>query len=153
MKKKLLSVLLIIAVLASLFAVCATAEDQPLEGEEGVEPRYDPETCPHDHKQSFGQTDPTRKSVGYTAGVQCTDCGKWLSGHEEIPMLSVIKGDLDDSGTIDTKDAVYLLYHVYFSSKYPANQDCNFNGDSKVDSNDAIYLLYHVYFPSKYPLH
>ena len=34
------------------------------------------------------QTDATCLTVGYTAGVFCEDCDKWISGHEEIPAIA-----------------------------------------------------------------
>ncbi len=34
-------------------------------------------------------------SVGYTAGAYCTDCEKWLSGHEELPILDHTDTDFD----------------------------------------------------------
>ena len=43
----------------------------------------------HANKKTVEQQDPTCSEVGYTAGVWCPDCpdgGKWLSGHEEIPV-------------------------------------------------------------------
>ena len=43
----------------------------------------------HANKKTVEQQDPTCSKVGYTAGVWCPDCpdgGKWLSGHEEIPV-------------------------------------------------------------------
>ena len=41
----------------------------------------------HLNKTNYEQSDPTCLNVGYTAGVFCKDCGKWISGHEEIPAL------------------------------------------------------------------
>ena len=40
----------------------------------------------HANKETVEQQDPTCSEVGYTAGVWCPDCEKWLSGHEEIPV-------------------------------------------------------------------
>ncbi len=63
-------------------------------------------------------------------------------------------GDLDGNNSVDANDAIYLLYHVYFPTKYklPDGVTGNFDGKGGVDANDAIYLLYHVFFPTKYPL-
>ena len=68
--------------------------------------------------------------------------------------VEYIKGDVDDNATVDTNDAIYLLYHVKLGSeKYPVNQSTDFNGDGKTDANDAIYLLYYVMLGSeKYPI-
>ncbi len=40
----------------------------------------------HANKKTVEQQDPTCSEVGYTAGVWCPDCEKWLSGHVEIPV-------------------------------------------------------------------
>ncbi len=70
-----------------------------------------------------------------------------------IPLSSTdLPGDLDENGEVDLDDAIYLLYHVNFSSKYPLSQSADFNSDGNTDLDDAIYLLYHVNFPNKYPL-
>ncbi|MBQ7005498.1 MAG: hypothetical protein IJN68_03620 [Clostridia bacterium] len=41
----------------------------------------------HLNKTNYEQSDPTCLNAGYTAGVFCKDCGKWISGHDEIPAL------------------------------------------------------------------
>ncbi len=40
----------------------------------------------------------------------------WTSVSQGAPIL---KGDVDNSGTADPDDAIYLLYHVNFSDSYP----------------------------------
>ena len=40
----------------------------------------------------------------------------WNSVSQSAPIL---KGDVDNSGTADPDDAIYLLYHVNFPSSYP----------------------------------
>lgn len=40
--------------------------------------------CTHKNKTSHAQQDATCTEKGYTAGVYCPDCEKWLSGHEVI---------------------------------------------------------------------
>ena len=69
-------------------------------------------------------------------------------------VVEYILGDLNNNITIETNDAIYLLYHVMLGeNKYPVNQPTDYNGDGKVDTNDAIYLLYHVMLGNdKYPL-
>ena len=39
----------------------------------------------HVNTKEEAQVDATCTEVGYTAGVYCEDCKKWISGHEEIP--------------------------------------------------------------------
>ncbi len=65
-----------------------------------------------------------------------------------------VAGDIDGEEGVDAKDAIYLLYNVFFGDgQYPVDQPCDFNGDDTVDASDAIYLLYHVFFGDKtYPL-
>ncbi len=67
---------------------------------------------------------------------------------------AVMKGDVNDDGSVDRNDAIQVLYYSLFGEEqYPVNQDCNFNGDNTVDRNDAIYLLYHSIFgEEQYPL-
>ena len=47
---------------------------------------------------------PTVRSVGYTAGTQCSRCGAWLSGHEEIPRAeALISGVEEKNGTAEVR--------------------------------------------------
>lgn len=58
-------------------------------------------------------------SVGYTAGTQCSRCGAWLSGHEEIPRAeAVINEPEENSGTVTVgfscgKDSYYVIFAGY----------------------------------------
>lgn len=70
-----------------------------------------------------------------------------------ITIAKVLPGDVDGSGEVTDRDAVYLLYHTFLADRYPVNQDCDFNGDGEVTDKDAIYLLYHTFLPESYPLH
>lgn len=52
-------------------------------------------------------------------------------------------GDVNSDGTIDSRDAIYTLYHFLLDEEaYPVEQDWDFNGDQIMDSRDAIYVLY-----------
>ena len=63
-----------------------------------------------------------------------------------------IRGDVNENGTVDDSEAIYLLYHTFFPEQYPVFQSCDYNGDGKVNDSDAIYLLYYTFFPDSYPL-
>lgn len=44
------------------------------------------QTCAHTHTVHKDAVPATCKSAGYTEGVYCNDCEKWISGHETVPM-------------------------------------------------------------------
>ncbi len=47
---------------------------------------------------------PTVWDVGYTAGTQCSRCGAWLSGHEEIPRVeALISEAAEDGGSVTAR--------------------------------------------------
>lgn len=72
----------------------------------------------------------------------------------KITISGPLKGDVNGNGTVDSDDAIYLLYHALLGeTRYPVNQNCDFDGDGGVDSDDAIYLLYHALLgETRYPL-
>ena len=94
---------------------------------------------------------PTKTEDGYTAHRECTVCGA-KCGYEVIPAHEIIRGDFDDNGVVDKKDAIYLLRHTIMGELYPLNQSGDMNGDGIVDKNDAVYLLRHTLLPKLYPL-
>lgn len=75
-------------------------------------------------------------------------------------------GDLDQNGTFDGEDAIYLLYHSFFPERYALpdhddhrEEDCDgclrvgdLDQSGAVDPADALHLLYHLNFPERYPL-
>ncbi len=63
-----------------------------------------------------------------------------------------VAGDMNENGTVDVGDAIYLLRHVLLSDQYPITQSGDMDGDGDVDVADAIYLLRHTLLPDKYPL-
>ena len=77
--------------------------------------------------------------------VYCKECG----------YMNALKGDVDNDGDVDSDDAVYLVYNVFFGSEdYPVAQSLDFDGDGQETTDDAIYLLYFIYFgEASYPLH
>jgi len=69
------------------------------------------------------------------------------------PTKKYVLGSVSGGDKVTSADAILLLRHTLFPSKYSVNQATDFNGDGKEDSADAIWLLRHTLFPSKYPLH
>lgn len=76
--------------------------------------------------------------------MECNACGA------ERPPYVI--GDLDENGTVDMDDAIYLLFAVNFPSSYLVNQPVDYDKSGTEDMDDAIYLLFAVNFPSSYPL-
>lgn len=65
-----------------------------------------------------------------------------------------VMADVDQSGTTDSDDAIYLLFHVNFPDAYPlpTTSVADVDRSGTADSDDAIYLLFHANFPDVYPL-
>ena len=70
-----------------------------------------------------------------------------------IKISSVMRGDVNGDNSVDSDDAIYLLYYTLLPDTYPVNQNGDMNADGSVDSDDAIYLLYYTLLPDSYPLH
>ncbi len=66
--------------------------------------------------------------------------------------LKYAMGDLDRNGKVDEKDAVYLLWHVFFPKEYPVYAWADFDKSGTVDEKDGVYLLWHTFYPEDYPL-
>ncbi len=56
------------------------------------------ELCAHTHKEEVAAVAATCAEAGYTAGVYCNDCEKWLSGHDTV---TVPHTDTDSDGMCD----------------------------------------------------
>ena len=69
-----------------------------------------------------------------------------------LDLMIHLKGDINGDDSVDSDDAIYLLYYTLLPDDYPINQSGDFNGDGEVNSDDAIYLLYHTLLPDSYPL-
>lgn len=65
---------------------------------------------------------------------------------------TILAGDLNNDGLVNTSDVIYLLMYTYFPEKYPVTSNCDYDKDGLVNTSDVIYLLMHTYFPEKYPL-
>jgi hypothetical protein len=103
----------------------------------------------------YGKAQNESGSVGesHLTLIETTPSGEVLGWTSTSQGTAQIKGDVNNDSDVDLDDAIYLLYHVNFSSTYPVDQPVDFNGDSEEDLDDAIYLLYHVNFSDTYPLH
>ena len=62
-------------------------------------------------------------------------------------------GDMNQDGSVDEVDAIYLLKHTIDSANYPISASGDVNGDGFVDEVDAIYLLKHTIDSANYPLY
>ena len=71
----------------------------------------------------------------------------------KLTIQSFVRGDVNADEQVNTNDAIYLLRHVLYPSKFPINQRGDMNGDAQTNTNDAIYLLRHVLYPAKFPLY
>lgn len=60
--------------------------------------------------------------------------------------------DLNEDGTTDERDAVYLLYHTLLPADYPLTGNADYDANGTVDMQDALRLLYHTLLPNEYPL-
>lgn len=79
-----------------------------------------------------------------------SDCKCNYCGYERY-----LRGDVDNDNDVDSDDAVYLVYNIFFGgAEYPVVQGLDFDGDGLETTDDGIYLLYFIYFGEKsYPLH
>jgi hypothetical protein len=65
---------------------------------------------------------------------------------------TLVPGDVNKDGTVDSKDAVYLLWCTMFPEQCPIPAGADFDGSGQVTPADAEYLLWHILFPEVYPL-
>ena len=99
---------------------------------------------------------------------ECANCGYSEDLEDHVFSLSqstcdvcgyakYVLGDADNDGDVDSEDATYLLYHIFFgeTGEYPIYQSCDFDGSGETDSDDAVYLLYNIFFgeTGDYPLY
>lgn len=91
----------------------------------------------HIHTENKPETPAGCEAVGYTAGVYCTDCGKWVSGHEEIPAKG--HGELK---TEKTKKATCT------AEGYTGDKVCTVC-DEVIEKGKAIQKLAHSYKDGK----
>ena len=88
----------------------------------------------------------------YNFAAPVTDDVHLTAKFEESAASNILKGDLNEDGSVDNLDVEYLLWHTLFPEEYTLNQDGDFTGDGSVDNLDVEYLLWHTLFPEEYPL-
>ncbi len=98
-------------------------------------------------------TTPAR-SIQYNASAPRFACYQSTQTAISIYKVSgtLLRGDVNADGSVDSDDAIYLLRYTLNAANYPINQDGDMNGDGSVDSDDAIYLLRHTLNAVNYPL-
>ncbi len=89
-----------------------------------------------------------RDWYGEDGWVGGTLADNWMFACYYIPP---ILGDMNSNEVVDSRDAIYLLYHTILPETYPVNGETDMDGDGDIDSDDAICLLYHVMLPDIYP--
>ncbi len=116
-------------------------------------------TCYHINKTSHLQQNPTCTSIGYSAGVYCPDCEKWVEGHEVIPATNhpnkKLKSQQDatcitvgyTAGTycpdckkwVEGHVVIEKLPHSFTQYIYDENETCTVDGTktSKCDNCDT----------------
>lgn len=90
--------------------------------------------------------------IGISGEVEyvCAICGEKKT--EVIPALEMKAGDCDRNGTVNSADAVSLLYAVLFPQDFELIGNFDLDGNGKVDEDDVIFLLMCVYFPDEFTL-
>jgi len=162
---------------------------------DGVETRYNPVDnpdmivvtpsnptvgCAHKNTTDVSATEPTCTEIGYTAGVYCNDCEKYISGHTEIPVT-------DHSYTVLQKNETHHWFkcatctatsgnttHTWDEGVVSGNvktYTCTLEGcgqtkteevetvvpgdldqNGVVDNDDLVYLLMYTFFSDEYPV-
>ncbi|MBR3144665.1 MAG: M23 family metallopeptidase [Clostridia bacterium] len=69
-----------------------------------------------------------------------------------VSATNTLTEDLNRDGIFSEEDAIYLLFNVYYSERFPVDQPCDYNSDGLVTDQDAIYLLFHLFYPTSYPI-
>ncbi len=84
------------------------------------------------------------------------DENKWIClDYVVMEEVKAPSGDVNGDGTVNDRDALYLLRYTLMPTNYPiaAGVHLDFNGDGSVNDRDALYLLRYTLMPEQYPLH
>lgn len=111
------------------------------------------EKVPHAHTQYTDNGNGTHT-------VRCENCTDYyIEEHNHKDGICAcgnrlyIPGDMNEDGSVDDADAIYLLYYTIFGDEdFPIYQPADLNGDGVVSDADAVHLLYYTIFPEDYPI-
>lgn len=69
--------------------------------------------CQHASTEDVAAVAPSCTEPGYTAGVRCTSCGKWISGHEVVPATghSYVEGFCEYCGKPEPQGEEVVIYY------------------------------------------
>lgn len=96
----------------------------------------------HINTKNVDEVPATTEKVGYTAGVYCNDCSKYISGHKEIPML-MSYGDVNGDGMVTAADARLALRASVGLESFSETQIkiADIDGSGSVTAADARLIL------------
>jgi hypothetical protein len=66
---------------------------------------------------------------------------------DTLPITIVICGDVNDDGTLNAADVVYLIDYLFIGGPEPKPMECvgDVNGDGIVDISDVVYLINYLF--------
>ncbi|MCH5198568.1 MAG: hypothetical protein J1E34_06645 [Oscillospiraceae bacterium] len=104
--------------------------------ESGVLPSLVNPNCTHENVAEVAEIPATCVNTGYTAGERCTDCGKWISGHEAIEKNSNAHvGPIED---VEASEATCT------ADGYTAGTKCSACGEF-ISGHETVNALDHDY--------
>jgi hypothetical protein len=83
--------------------------------------------------------EPTEKEEGYTV-YKCSRCGDTYYD-DFIPAKAILKGDVNDSKTVDNADLVLLArYLVKLEATLPRMDNADMDDNNVIDNKDLVTL-------------